>query len=193
MQPNILILGANGGLAKVVINELFNQTDAHLTLFLRRASRLNHLANERVSVVEGDVLNLETLKTAMKGVDVVYANLSGDLAKMAQNIVAAMREVGVKRLIFISSMGIYGETGEDHGAILEPYRQSAKIVENSGLDYTVVRPAWFTNGNEIDYRLTQKGEAFIGSSVSKRSIADLIARLINEPTFGIGASLGIGK
>lgn len=45
----------------------------------------------------------------MAGQDVVYANLAGNLEKMAKNIVEAMNASSVKRLIFINSMGIYDE------------------------------------------------------------------------------------
>lgn len=101
-------------------------------------------------------MDLPQLESLMQGQDVVYANLAGHLEAMAENIVQAMNHTNVKRLIWISSMGIYGETGEDHGAILEPYRRSAQMVENSRLDYTIIRPAWFTDGHEIDYQLTRK-------------------------------------
>jgi nucleoside-diphosphate-sugar epimerase len=46
---------------------------------------------------------------AMKGHDVVYANLSGAMKQQAESIAPAMHATGLKRLIFISSMGIYGE------------------------------------------------------------------------------------
>lgn len=36
----------------------------------------------------------------------VYANLSGDMKHQAECIVQAMQQTGVKRLVFISSMGI---------------------------------------------------------------------------------------
>jgi hypothetical protein len=50
--------------------------------------------------------------------------------------------VGIKRLIFISSMGIYDEVpGERYGSIIEPYRKAPSIIETSGLDYTILRPA----------------------------------------------------
>lgn len=46
-----------------------------------------------------------------------------------------MHETGVRRLIFISSMGIYDEVpGEKHGSILDPYRRSATVVEDSDLE-----------------------------------------------------------
>ncbi|RGE49155.1 hypothetical protein MHD_00780, partial [Mannheimia granulomatis] len=98
----------------------------------------------------------------------------------------------VKRLVWISSMGIYGETGEDHGTILEPYRQSAAIIETSDLDYTLIRPAWFTNGSEIQYQLTHKGELFKGQSVSRKSIADFVAKILRENS-EICQSVGIAS
>lgn len=192
-MKNILILGANGGLAQTVIPVLLENPELTLTLVSRNIRRLQTFANERVNVVQADVMDLPQLESLMQGQDVVYANLAGNLEAMAENIVQAMNRANVKRLFWISSMGIYGETGEDHGAILEPYRRSAQVVENSRLDYTIIRPAWFTDGHEIDYQLTRKGEPFQGRQVSKRSIAHLIAKLIERPEFSIRESLGIGR
>lgn len=192
-MKNILILGANGGLAQTVIPVLLENPELTLTLVSRNIRRLQTFANERVNVVQADVMDLPQLESLMQGQDVVYANLAGNLEAMAENIVQAMNRTNVKRLIWISSMGIYGETGEDHGAILEPYRRSAQVVENSRLDYTIIRPAWFTDDHEIDYQLTRKGELFQGRQVSKRSIAHLIAKLIERPEFSIRESLGIGR
>ena len=192
-MKNILILGANGGLAQTVIPVLLENPELILTLVSRNIRRLQTFANERVNVVQADVMDLPQLESLMQGQDVVYTNLAGNLEAMAENIVQAMNRTNVKRLIWISSMGIYGETGEDHGAILEPYRRSAQVVENSRLDYTIIRPAWFTDGHEIDYQLTRKGEPFQGRQVSKRSIAHLIAKLIERPEISIRESLGIGR
>ena len=192
-MKNILILGANGGLAQTVIPVLLENPELTLTLVSRNIRRLQTFANERVNVVQADVMDLPQLESLMQGQDVVYANLAGNLEAMAENIVQAMNRTNVKRLIWISSMGIYGETGEDHGAILEPYSRSAQVVENSRLDYTIIRPAWFTDGHEIDYQLTRKGEPFQGRQVSKRSIAHLIAKLIERPEFSIRESLGISR
>ena len=192
-MKNILILGANGGLAQTVIPVLLENPELILTLVSRNIRCLQAFANERVNVVQADVMDFPQLESLMQGQDLVYANLAGNLEAMAENIVQAMNRTNVKRLIWISSMGIYGETGEDHGAILEPYRRSAQVVENSRLDYTIIRPAWFTDGHEIDYQLTRKGEPFQGRQVSKRSIAHLIAKLIERPEISIRESLGIGR
>ena len=132
----------------------------------------------------------------MAGQDVVYANLAGQLEQQARCIVKAMEKTGLKRLIFISSMGIYDEIpGERHGSILEPYCKAAGIIEASGLDYTILRPAWLNDRNEIDYGTTRKGEPFKNSSevVSRKSVADLVVKLAMTPGLEIQSSLGVHK
>ncbi|QLB19029.1 NAD(P)H-binding protein [Mannheimia granulomatis] len=192
-MKNILILGASGSLATSVIPELLKDDNVQLTLFARRPKSVAKFENTRVKVMQGDdVLDLATLTQAMRGIDAVYAGLAGNLKPMAENVVKAMDIEKVKRLVWISSMGIYGETGEDHGTILEPYRQSAAIIETSDLDYTVIRPAWFTNGSEIQYQLTHKGELFKGQSVSRKSIADFVAKILRENS-EIRQSVGIAS
>ncbi|OOH88601.1 NAD-dependent dehydratase [Pasteurellaceae bacterium 15-036681] len=192
-MKNILILGATGSLATQIIPILLTETDSNLTLFAHNPSRLAQFNSERVQIVQGDMMNIEQLSEVLEGKDIVYAGLAGNLEPMAKNLVHAMETAQVKRLIWVSSMGIYGETGEDQGAILEPYRRSAQVVEQSHLDYTILRPAWFTNGQEIDYQLTYKGEDFNGHSVSRRSIADFVLKLVQNPELEIKQSVGIAK
>ena len=173
------------------------QTDARLTLYLRNARRLKLTGHaDRVRVVEGDVLDAKALESVMAGQDVVYANLAGQLEQQARCIVKAMERTGLKRLIFISSMGIYDEIpGERHGSVLEPYCKSASIIEASGLDYTILRPAWLNDLDEIDYGTTRKGEPFKNASevVSRKSVADLVVKLAMTPGLEIGSSLGVHK
>src|SRR5271163_4313563 len=112
----------------------------------------------------------------------------------AEHIVDAMHATGVGRLIFISSMGIYGEVpGERYRSVLDPYRDSAAVIEASDLDYTILRPGWFTHDDEVAYQLTQKGEPFIGHDVSLNSLADLIVRLSLTPGMEIRRSLGVSR
>ena len=46
------------------------------------------------------IRNSNELRAAVKGQDIVYANLSGDLEAMAKNIVKSMNETGIKKIIF---------------------------------------------------------------------------------------------
>jgi uncharacterized protein YbjT (DUF2867 family) len=191
---HVLILGANGRLARNTTGVFLRDTDAKLTLYLRRASRLSNPDPDRVTIVEGDVLDLPTLEAATQGQDVVYANLAGAMKQQAERIVQAMHATGLERLIFVSSMGIYGEVpGERYRSVLDPYRDSAAVIEASDLDFTILRPGWFTREEAIDYHITQKGEPFKGHEVSLNSVSDLIVRLASTPGMENRRSLGVSR
>lgn len=50
--------------------------------------------------------------------------------------------------------------GEKSRAFSIPNCDSAAVIQSSDLDYTILRPAWFTHADEIDYKITQKREPF---------------------------------
>jgi uncharacterized protein YbjT (DUF2867 family) len=195
-MTRVLILGAHGQIARVATRLFLEQTNVQLTLYLRNAKRLKVIGHqERVRVLEGDVLDDKPLDAAMAGQDCVYANLSGRMEE-AGGVIKAMHKAGVKRLIFISSMGIYGEVpGESYRSILDPYRDSARVIEESDLDYTIIRPEWLNDRDEIDYGTTQKGEPFENPSatVSRKSVADLVVRLATTRGLEVRKSLGVHK
>ncbi len=101
-----------------------------------------------------------------------------------------MQETGVQRIITISSIGIYITPLKP---VLVPYRKLADIIENSGLEYTILRPDWFTNDNEVDYEITRKMEPEKGTAVSRKSIVAFIATIIENPEFWKAENLGISK
>ena len=189
-MKNVIILGARGNIAKHVIDILIKKNEINLTLFLRNKSRLRNKDVSRCHIIEGDVLNIDRLKEAIKGQDIVYANLAGDLEAMAKNIVKAMEETGVKKLIFISSIGIYDIPVK---SVLKPYRKAADVIEASNLEYTILRPTWFTNADEVDYETTRKGEPEKGSVISQKSLATFITKIIEAPEKYICENLGINK
>ncbi len=201
---SVLIIGANGSVAKVATQGFLSGTNANLKLYLRDSSRLLSIAKQnpsRVQLIEGNALDKSALIKAMQGVNVVYANLAGsDLGAMARAITQAMSESGVKRLVWVGSYGVYeGEIPDSElnriRAYNPPHREAVRAIESSGLDYTIIRAQWFSNANEIDYELTKKGEAFKNPSaqISRKSIAHLVIRLCLERDFGIKESLGINK
>lgn len=189
-MKNVIILGASGNIAKHVIDILVKKDDINLTLFLRNKSRLSNSDVSKCRIIEGDVLNFNQLKEAITGRDIVYANLAGDLEAMAKNIVKAMDETGVKKLIFISSIGIYAIPLKP---VLKPYRKAAEVIEASDLEYTILRPTWFTNANEVDYETTRKGEPEKGSVIAQKSLATLISNIIEFPEKYIRENLGVNK
>lgn len=202
-MTKIIILGAHGQTARIVTDELLQNTDIELKLFLRNSTRLNQYQdNPRVELIEGDVLNTEQLMQAIQDVDLVYSNVGGvDLAEQTKSIIKAMDQADKKRLIFISSLGAYHEVPGKFGewnenaiaSFLPGFRESAKLIEDSDLDYTMIRPAWMDNKDEIDYETTQKNEPFKGTEVSRKSIANFVIKLINNPQTHIGESVGLNK
>ena len=193
-MTRVLILGANGQLARNTTRVFLEKTDVTLALYLRRASRLRNPDPGRVKIAEGDVLDSGPLRAAMQGQHVVYANLAGDMARQARAITDAMHALGLKRLIFVSSMGIYGEVpGETYRSALDPYRNSAAEIEKSDLAYTILRPGWFTHDKTVSYRITQKDEPFRGHDVSLDSLSDLITKLATDPGLYLRCSIGVSS
>lgn len=201
-MSNVLILGANGQIAHWVIERLSSVNGVGITLFLRHPRKLRNKAPPNARVIQGDVLDEAALDHAMEGQDLVYANLTGDdIDKQAKAVIASMKNAGVKRLIFVTSLGIYDEVPGKFGAwnrrmigeALKPFRRAADAIEASALDYTVLRSAWLQDEDEIDYETTTKGEPFKGTEVSRKSVADLIVKIILSPKLHSHANVGIDK
>lgn len=197
-MKKVIIIGATGSLAQYVIEtlkELDNialrsSDNIAITLFVRNKNRLSKNIAEGCTIIEGDAMKYSDVKGAVSGQDIVYLNLEGDLEAMAINIVKAMQETGVKRIIAISSIGIYKTPLKP---VLVPYRKLADVVEGSGLDYTILRPEWFTDGDEVDYAITQKGSPETGSAISRKSIAAFVATIIQNPELHKNENLGVSK
>ena len=201
-MKKVLILGAGGQIAHWVIEMLKNSSDVELTLFLRHPKKLKGGAPKNAKLVQGDVLNNEQLNHAMTGQDIVYANLSGDdIDQQAKHIVEAMHAAEVEHLIFVTSLGIYDEVPGKFGAwnrrqiaaYLPPFRRAADVIEASDLNYTILRPAWLTDEDEVDYETTERNEPFKGTEVSRKSVADLIAKAIHSPGKFARSNLGVNK
>jgi len=79
--------------------------------------------------------------------------------------------------------------------ILDYYCTSASIIEASRLDYTILRPAWLNDRDEIHYGTTQKGEPFRNAveQVSRKSVADIVVKLATTPGSKSAAVWGCTK
>lgn len=189
-MKKVIVVGASGSLAQFVIESLKKHEDVELTLFVRNKRRLQVDSASNCFVIEGDAMDFSSVKDAIAGQDIVYVNLAGNLEIMTTNIVRAMKETGVRRIIAISSIGIYEKPLR---SVLVPYRRLADIIESSDLEYTILRPDWFTDDNEINYALTHKGEPERGTAVSRKSIAAFISSIVLNPSLHINENLGISK
>lgn len=198
-----LILGAAGQIAEKLTDILLKETDHDVVLYARNGKqRISVSDSNREEVIEGDFLDTDLLSEAMKNVDAVYLNDMGN-TKAVENIVEAMKAHGVQRLIGAAILGIYDEVVGEFGKWnermigssprMQAQKDSAKVVEDSGLDYTLLRLTWLYNqtGNE-KYALTSKDEPFVGAQVTREAVARLIVDLLlSQDSRYLGASLGV--
>ena len=203
-MKNVLILGASGGIATLVERNLIDDKNIQMTLLARHPHRIasDIRDDSRVRIVKADVTDHDALLEAVKGQDLVYANLYGaNLGEQGKSIAKAMHEAGVKRIIWISANGIYDEIPGAYGKwnammlgrTLDAYAAGAEAIETSGLDYTIVRPAWFSDKDVVSYETTQKGTPFKGTEISRKSVAAYVTSLIVDSDKAIGASVGINE
>lgn len=207
MTKQVLILGATSQIAQHAINALLKNSDAELLLFTRHPQHLKNIDEGREKVIKGDTLKPDELNAAVSQADVVYANLRNpEIKQQAENIVKAMDKYGVKQLVWISSIGIYDEVpgkfgewnnaelgGGQKDSYLGTYRSAADVISTSDLDYTIIRPAWLTNKDEVDYETTGRGEAFKGTEVSRKSIGNFVAKIIADPAPYARKDFGVNK
>ncbi|WP_227994804.1 NAD(P)H-binding protein [Oceanobacillus sp. CFH 90083] len=201
----VLILGAAGQIADLLRDNLLKETDNSLVLYARNAhQRLTLKVETREEIVEGDFLNEKALKEVLTGVDAVYLNDMGN-TEAVKTVIKAMKASQVKRFIGASILGIYNEVcgafGEWNQAMIgssprmQAQKDSAEAVENSDLDYTLLRLTWLYNeeGNE-KYSLTQKGEEFIGAQVTREAVARLIVDILTDTSDQfIDKSVGVSE
>ncbi|GAA2872932.1 NAD(P)H-binding protein [Lactobacillus intestinalis] len=198
----VVVLGAHGQVAQIAERFMFADKDVKTSLFLRDAKRMADKANE-ATIFEGSAIDAAQLEKAMKGQDIVYANLGGkdDIDLEAEATIEAMHNANVKRLIWVSTLGIYDEVPgkfgewnrETLGDYITEYAKAAKRIEDSGLDYTIIRPTWMTDKNEVDYEKSKKGEEIKDTEVSRKSVAAYIYHLIKNPKEDVRESIGLGK
>ncbi|MBD7895391.1 NAD(P)H-binding protein [Limosilactobacillus sp. Sa3CUN2] len=207
MTKQVLILGATGQIAGHAIDALLANSDDHLLLYTRHPQNLKNIDENRETVIKGDILKQAELDAAVAKADVIYANLRNpEIKQQAENIVNAMDKHGVKQLVWISSIGIYDEVpgkfgewnnaelgGGQKDSYLGTYRSAADVVSASDIDYTIIRPAWLTNKDEVDYETTERGETFKGTEVSRKLIGNFVAKIIDDPAPYARKDFGVNK
>ena len=143
-MKNVLILGATSNISKYLIPKLLNQSDVHLTLFARKATqRLAQYADEqRITLVDGDWNQPEDLQKVMVGQEIVFM-ATGHFEQANRNVVSAMKNAQVTRIIIAGGLGIYDEVvgrfGEWNARMMGDYtsiKKAALVFDQSGLDYT---------------------------------------------------------
>lgn len=198
-MKNVLVLGATGGIGNWVVKLLADIADIKQTVYVRTPAKLNLELAQRVEVLQGDVLDTDRLREAMKDKDIVVAALSGDWYGQAKSIVEAMPEKPLSHIFWVTGLGIHHEVPGKTGEILEyyvnrfpEYIKAADVIENSGVPCTLVRAANLTNGSNMDYHIQQEGQPLHAETVDRCAVAKCITDRINgAANLKENASIGV--
>lgn len=202
-MTKVLILGANGQIARIVEERLLKeQLDVELTLFLRNSQRLADLDdNKNVTLVDGDITDYDAVNTAMKGQDVVYIAMVDHTKDnvITNNVIKSMKENNVDRIIESSLLGLYHEVPGEFGRWNDEMVQNGlaaainadKLLSESGLTYTTLRFPWLNDRDEVKYTITHRNDQYVGVSGSRQSMADVIVKIIANPEYLKNDSVGI--
>lgn len=201
-QPSssYFVTGGAGFIGAHLVNRLLDTTEARVTVFDNFSTGQHRhfgdrLDNPRLNIIEGDAQDARVLKEAIGGHDVVYHFASNsDIARAAKepdidfrngtlltnNVLEAMRKTGVRRIVFTSGSGVYGDVPPE--PIPEDY---SKMIPVS--TYGACKLASETLISAYSFMFDMHGMVFrfanvVGSQQTHGVAYDFIHRLSKDPT-----------
>lgn len=186
----ILVLGGTGPLGQEILKQA-SALGHEITALARNPDTLKDVPGN-VTVVKGDLMDISSLKSALNGQQAVISAFGTKLLRKpttllsdaTRNLVEAMTDKGVKRLICVTGIGAGDSKG--HGGflydnILEPFllheiykdkTRQEDVIRKSSLDWVIARPAILTNGPATrNYRTVTDLEGFKSSKISRADVA----------------------
>jgi putative NADH-flavin reductase len=158
----LALFGATGPTGRQVLRQAFER-GLDVQALVRNPNRLE-VANPKLSILQGDVLDANAVGRVIQGSDAVIVALGGKpsdkvrvLETGTKHIVAAMKKHGQKRLIVVTSLGV-GDSAGQAGFLFEKIivplflksefadkLAQEQVVASSGLEYVIARPGALTN------------------------------------------------
>lgn len=201
----VIVFGATGGTGRQLVEQALEQGH-EVTAFLRSPDRLG-LSHARLSLVRGDALEGAAVERAIPGHDAVLCALGAPATKTGmirsagtRNIVTAMEQAGVKRLVCQTSLG-YGDSAAAlqrtsfvfrfiiapfllRGVFADHARQEDHI-KASNLDWVIARPGNLTDGPRTGhYRHGFAGDdPTIRAEISRADVADFMLRQLTDDSY----------
>ncbi|MCT7317218.1 NmrA family NAD(P)-binding protein [Ralstonia sp. CHL-2022] len=141
----ILVTGATGRVGRQVVNQLVNR-GADVRALVRDPSKADFPAS--VNVVQGDMLDLESLRCAFAGVRTLFLlnAVAGDEFTQALIALNVARESGVERVVYLSVMHAERFVNVPHFAVKSG---AERMIEQMGFSATILRPAYFMDNEHM--------------------------------------------
>ncbi|MBT8235474.1 MAG: SDR family oxidoreductase [Bacteroidia bacterium] len=193
----IMLIGGTGKTGKQIIKQAL-ESGHEVTALIRNPKKVK-ISNPNLVVVKGDVLVPETLEHSFSGHEVVISALGHKkffikttiLSRGTQNIIRAMQKNQLNRFICITSLGINDsrfKLGLYYTLFVIPFiilfyfldkEKQERLIQQSDLDWTIVRPGQLTNGRRRGRYKHGKG---LGSYILTKMIsrADVAHFIIGE-------------
>jgi uncharacterized protein YbjT (DUF2867 family) len=146
MVETILITGATGTVGSEVVKQLSsNTTDINIKAAVHSIENAKKVQYDKVEVVQIDYNKPETLKEAFKDADKLFllTHPSPKSAEHESNLVTEAKKAGIRHIVKQSIMG--ADLQADVEA-MRLHRQAEKIIEESGIPYSFLRPNEFMQG-----------------------------------------------
>jgi uncharacterized protein YbjT (DUF2867 family) len=146
-----LVTGATGGLGRRIVRVL-RERDQKVRAFVRLTSRYGELENRGADIFIGDLTEERDIHKATQGVDyIISAHGSNEASGGAQaldyraniELIDCAKACGVKHFVFISVLGC--DRGYEDSPVFKAKREVEKYLQNSGLNYTILRPSGFAS------------------------------------------------
>lgn len=194
---NIAIIGATGKFGIPFTAKLLSVPDYQLTLISKSAQNI-YEDSHRITARSVDATSRKELKRLLENQDIVYCAVSGeDQSVIARNLV----ELDVKRLIYMTVVGIYNELPKDNGDEYNlenereqiPNRNAADIIEESDIDYTILRSGYIIYEDDDECVITKKGENAKGYVSTYKSIEKIALEIIENPELYSRESISVTR
>jgi uncharacterized protein YbjT (DUF2867 family) len=199
----VLIIGASKGIGLETTRQAL-AAGYNVRALARSAAGLA-LSDPKLEKFVGDALKPRDVEAALVGVDVVILTLGvgvGDLFRpvrlfsdATRVLLPAMKAKGVKRLICVTGFGA-GDSGASIGPLQRiPFEiflgrayadksVQERLIKESGLDWTIVRPGVLTGGPRTGRaRILSKASEWRNGIVSRSDVADFLVRQIEDRTY----------
>jgi putative NADH-flavin reductase len=206
----ILVLGATGGTGLQIVSQAIERGHS-VTAFVRAPDALKRFG-DRVTVIQGELLNSSELQRVIEGHDAVLSGFGPRLpiskadTTLLQRFAAAlsrgMLQAGVRRVVVESSAFLFKDSIIPPtyliGSLFFPdLVRDATEMENtlrkSNLDWTIVRPPRLTDKPHTGkYRVQEEHLPRFGFSISRADVADYMISA-GENHASIGKIIGVSN